>query len=141
MGLLIVLFAYLITVLVLIAVCPLLYYFVTSKIVTFENRSLKNYSIYWALLIVSNMAVSYFFTSSVVPTTDASEMAKQLESVSNQNFLLFFITQIGLAMFVFKATIKKSFLATLAYNILFVLSFGIVGFLTIKLSLFSLLSA
>ena len=128
MGFLILFMSYFITALVMFFVGPILFWFATKKFGKFEHNTLKNHALFWLAWLLVNGVIAFI-------QSGIQGQMPQLSYFLNTSAFLTLIVHIGLCMLIFKVNIVPALKATIAYIILFVLTFMLVAFLAIQLSL------
>jgi hypothetical protein len=134
-GLIIVVFGYIITAVVMFVLGPILYYWVTKSIVKFKNPSLKEYALFWLAWLLSSallsVVISFFQTNTVINNDVSGYIAQTL----SDSLVISILLQAVLAKWIFRESFIKALKATLVYIALFVVSFIIVAFAAIQLGL------
>lgn len=132
MGLVIVFFSYLIVVFVMFFAGPILFWFSTKKFGKFEENTLKKHALFWGAWFLINAIISFI-------QSGIQGHLPELNDVKNSSFFLTLTIHIALCMVVFKVQIVPALKATIAYIVLFALTFILVAFLAIQFSLHELI--
>jgi hypothetical protein len=128
MGFLILFMSYIITAIVMFFAGPILFWFATKKFGKFADNTLRKHSLFWLTWILFNGAIAFI-------QSGIQGQLPQLSNFLNTSAFLTLIIHIALCMVIFKVNIVPALKATIAYIILFVLTFMVVAFLAIQFSL------
>tara|TARA_R110001599_G_scaffold330580_2_gene545057 strand:+ start:1857 stop:2270 length:414 start_codon:yes stop_codon:yes gene_type:complete len=127
MGLGLVLISYVVVAFIMFFAGPILFWFATNKFGKFDNNTLKKHALFWGAWFLVN-AIITFIQSGI------SGHLPELNDLLNASFLLTLTIHIGLCMAIFKVELVPALKASLAYAVLFVLSFIFVAFIAIQFS-------
>ena len=111
---------------------PILFWFATKTFGKFQVNTLKKHALFWLAWIVINGLIALVQSS-------IQGQLPQLSHFLNTSVFLTLIIHIGLCMLIFKVNLVPALKATIAYIILFVLTFMLVAFLAIQFSMQDLL--
>lgn len=128
MEFLILFMSYFIVAVVMFFAVPILFWFSTKKFGKFEDNTLKKHALFWLAWFLVNGVITF------IQSGIHGELP-QLSHIRNTSALLTLTIHIVLCMVIFKVNIVPALKATIAYLILFVLTFMIVAFLAIQFSL------
>ena len=136
MGILVAFLTYLVVGLLAIILAPVLYAWVTKKVIVFENAIFKEYAYFWVLLILLGVVfqVLYVATTQVIYGMEQS-IGLYVRNYSNLSALIGFATEVLLAKWIFRESYWKAFKASIVYTILLVLSLMILFFVGIWVGL------
>lgn len=133
MGWLFIVFTYALMGGLVLLLGPLLFAFVTKKIVIFQHARFKEYVLFWILLVLINLLMQILLTAVFQLLNGSVGYSSFLSSHVNIGFLLSFISQVMLSKFVFQVPYLQAFKASLIYSLLFSVSFAILAVLGILL--------
>jgi hypothetical protein len=128
MGILILMVSYFIVALVMFFAGPILFWFATKKFGKFDDNTLKKHALFWLAWFLINGLISFI-------QSGIQGQLPQLSHFLNTSAFLTLTIHIGLCMVIFKVNIVPALKATIAYIVLFVLTFMLVAFLAIQFSL------
>ena len=128
MGFLVVIVSYFIVAFVMFFAGPILFWFATKKFGKFEENTLKKHALFWGAWFLVNGAIAFI-------QSGIQGQLPQLNHFLNTSAFLTLIIHIALCMVIFKVNIVPALKATIAYLVLFVLTFILVAFLAIQFSL------
>ena len=120
MGLVIVFFSYLIVAFVMFFAGPILFWFATKKFGKFEENTIKKHALFWGAWFLVNVIINF-----IQPLTQGQ--FPELNDVRNTSFSLTLTIHIALCMVIFKVQIVPALKATIAYLVLFLLTFLLAG--------------
>lgn len=128
MGFLVLIVSYFIAAFVMFFAGPILFWFATKKFGKFEENTLKKHALFWGAWFLVNGAIAFI-------QSGIQGQLPQLSHFLNTSAFLTLIIHIALCMVIFKVNIVPALKATIAYLVLFVLTFMLVAFLAIQFSL------
>lgn len=135
MGLVLLLFTYLIVAAVLFFVGPVLYFWVTTKIVKFKDPSFKQYVLFWVIWLLSFSVVNWLMLFIGGQFSQSEDVKQAVLAAVNESLLLTPLIQTVLAMLIFKEPFVQALKATVVYSILFAVSFVVVAIVALQLGL------
>ena len=119
MELLIPLFTYLILGLLGILLAPLMYVWVTKKIVVFETAVFKEYAYFWILLISFGLIFQVVYMAILQLIFGISEAnIVYLQNYSTTAFIFTLSLEVILAKWIFRETLAKALKASFIYTVL-----------------------
>ena len=125
MGLVLVVLTYLLVAVILFFVGPFLHYWVTKKLLGFQNTAIKKYVLFWLMFGLINILYGYLFKQ-FMGTADSQETALVLMKFTiNLGFLFTIIMQTLITMWVFKESFIQSLKASVFFGILISICFAV----------------
>ncbi|GEM_PF-2500274 len=131
MGIVVLILLYMAMTLVAVVLGPLLYYWVTKRIIVFSDVTVKRHFLFWLIWVpimtVSELLLRWVFGT---PSPEDSPL-NHIQTYGHYVWFTALVTHVAVSMKVFGENLRHAVKATITYSILFSILFAVIAILVL----------